>query len=132
VIGALGIGRRIAPAAAPRAVVLGTLASGAGIGLAALAPSLLPALAAFALGGAGNGTGNVAMRTLIHARVPDAVRGRAYGGYSGAATGADFAALASGGPLVEALGPRGTFGVAGVGTLAASLVGLLRLPRTAR
>jgi MFS family permease len=127
VFGAVVIGRRVTAGLAPGAILMGTALTGVALGLAAVAPTLLPALVVFVAGGIGNGTGNVAMRTLIHSRVPGEMHGRAYGAFQGALTGADFFALAVGGPLVSLLGPRGTLVVAGGGTLSVALLTLMRL-----
>jgi len=132
VVGALLIGRRLTGSSAALAVVAGTLVTGATLGAAAVAPVLAFALGAFVAGGAANGAENVAMRTLIHARVEDGLRGRAYAAYHGAMTCAEFTAYAVGGLLVEASGPRGTLAIAGAGALLAGLAGALSLARGAR
>jgi MFS family permease len=126
-VGALGSGRRLTGSNSARAVVLMTIVSGAILALTALAPVLAVALVLFVVGGASNGISNVAMRVLIQARVPDELRGRAYSAYHGGITVVEFLAFASGGVLVELLGPRGTFAVAGLGALAAGALGWLRL-----
>jgi hypothetical protein len=64
------------------------------------------------------------MRVLLQARVPVELRGRAYAAFQGLAAPADFIALALGGVFVQVLGPRPTFALAGIGTLAAVAIGL--------
>ena len=49
---------------------------------------------------------NVLLRTLIHERAPDALRGRAFAAYNGARNGAELGALVLGGVVVGALGAR--------------------------
>ena len=61
------------------------------------------------------------LRTLIHERVPDALRGRAFAAYNGARNGAELGALALGGLVVAAFGARPALLVAGVGP---ALIGL--------
>ena len=129
VAGALAIGRRLTGSTAALAVATGTLVTGLSLISAALAGALVLALAIFVAGGAANGTENVAMRTLIHARVADGLWGRAYAAYHGAMTAAEFTAFAIGGLLVEATGPRETMAIAGAGALLAGLAGALRLLR---
>ena len=51
---------------------------GAGIAGAALSPVLWMALIGFVFGGVAHGVKNVLLRTLIHERVPEALRGRAF------------------------------------------------------
>jgi MFS family permease len=129
VVGALGIGRRLTGSTAALAVATGTLVTGFSLISAAVAGTLALAIAIFVAGGAANGTENVAMRTLIHARVEDGLWGRAYAAYHGAMTAAEFTAYAIGGLLVEATGPRETMAIAGAGALLAGLAGARRLLR---
>lgn len=134
VAGAVLGGRRMTATSAAAAAVAAAMLMGAAIGLTGAAPTLAVALALLLGGGVGNGVSNLAMRTLLQARVADALRGRAYSGYQAVATVADFGALAAGGALVELLGPRTTLAVAGVGCVAAALAGVpaLREPRGRR
>ncbi len=127
--GALGSGGRLTGANSSRAVVLMTLGTGVALGLTAAAPTIGVALVIFLFGGASNGISNVAMRVLIQSRVADELRGRAYSAYHGGITVVEFLAYASGGALIEMLGPRGTFAAAGAGALAAGAVGMLVLRR---
>ena len=55
------------------------------------------------------------LRTLIHERVPDALRGRAFAAYNGARNGAELGALALGGLVVGAFGARPALLAAGLG-----------------
>ena len=97
---------------------------GAGITGAALSPVLWMALIGFTFGGVAHGIKNVLLRTLIHERVPDALRGRAFAAYNGARNGAELGALALGGLVVGAFGARPALLVAGVGP---ALIGLFCL-----
>ena len=67
---------------------------------------LWTALIGFAFGGVAHGVKNVLLRTLIHERVPEALRGRAFAAYNGARNGAELGALALGGVVVGAFGAR--------------------------
>src|SRR6202012_3328296 len=67
-----------------------------GMAGAAVSPVLWVALIGFVFGGVAHGVKNVLLRTLIHERVPDAVRGRAFSAYNGARNGAELAALVLG------------------------------------
>ncbi|HEY8583857.1 MAG TPA: MFS transporter [Capillimicrobium sp.] len=123
VAGATLAGRVVTAARAPAAMIAATLAMGAGIAGTAASGALAPAVAAMVLGGLGNGLMNVAMRVLLQARVEERVRGRAYSAFQGVMTIGDFAAFAAGGALVELLGARETLLLAGVGCVAAGLLG---------
>jgi MFS family permease len=130
--GAVVLARRIRPGGLALAAVAGVAAQGAGLLGAALATALAAALAGFALGGLAHGVKNVALRTLIHDRVPDALRGRAYATYNGARNAAELGALALGGALVGALGARTALLLSGAIPLALGLLGLLVIHRSVR
>jgi MFS family permease len=103
---------------------------GVGIAGAALSPVLWMALIGFVIGGVAHGVKNVLLRTLIHERVPDALRGRAFAAYNGARNGAELGALALGGLVVGALGARPALLAAGLGPAAIGLVCLFLLTTT--
>jgi hypothetical protein len=75
-------------------------------------------------GGIGHAAKNVIVRTLIHERVPDALRGRAFAAYSGLRNAAELIALGGGGVLVTTLGARTTLFIAGAGAVVAGVCGL--------
>jgi MFS family permease len=113
VVGSTIVAARV-PAARYAAVALGAIAvQGAGLALPTLWLVLPFALAAYLVGGVGHGTKNVVVRTLIHARVPEELRGRAWAAYSAGRNGAEVVALVSGGLLVAAIGARWTLLLAG-------------------
>jgi len=70
---------------------------------------------------------NVLLRTLIHERAPESLRGRAFAAYNGARNGAELGALVLGGIVVGALGARAALVVAGLGPAAIGAAGLLLL-----
>jgi hypothetical protein len=77
------------------------------------------------LGGAGNGIGNVARRSLIHHRTPDRLHGRVFAANAALLNSGQIAAVALGGILVEAMGPRGTLVLAGAGMASVGIAGLV-------
>jgi MFS family permease len=120
------------PAARYAGVALGAMAvQGAGLALPTLWLVLPFALAAYLVGGVGHGTKNVVMRTLIHTRVPDELRGRAWAAYSAGRNGAELVALVGGGLLVAALGARWTLLLAGALPVVAAAYAALRRARPA-
>jgi MFS family permease len=122
VIGSTLVAARV-PAARYAMVALAAMAlQGAGLALPTLWLVLPFALGAYLVGGVGHGTKNVAVRTLIHTRVPDELRGRAWSAYSAGRNAAELVALVGGGLLVAAVGARWTLLLAGaLPVLAASL-----------
>ena len=77
VAGAVALARRV-PAGALAVVALAAVAvQGAGLATAA-AGALSAAFAGFLLGGVAHGVKNVVLRTLIHERTPESLRGRAF------------------------------------------------------
>jgi MFS family permease len=119
--GAAGIAPRVRRTGVATAALLAIIAQGLGLAGAGLSPTLSIALAGFAFGGVGHGVKNVVLRTLIHERVPDALRGRAFAAYNGARNGAELGALALGGLVVGAFGARTGLLVSGLGP---ALIGL--------
>jgi MFS family permease len=131
VIGSTLVATRV-PAARYASVALAAMAlQGAGLALPTLWLVLPFALAAYLVGGVGHGTKNVVVRTLIHTRVPEELRGRAWAAYSAGRNGAELVALVGGGLLVSALGARWTLLLAGALPVAAALAALAR-PRSPR
>ncbi len=113
VIGSTVVASRV-PAAAYATGALAAIAlQGAGLALPTLWLVLPFALGAYLAGGIGHGTKNVLVRTLIHDRVPDELRGRAWAAYSAGRNGAELFALVAGGLLVAAIGARWTLLLAG-------------------
>ena len=121
--GSGALAHRVRSSVAVGGLVAVTL-QGVGIAGAALSPVLWMALIGFVFGGVAHGVKNVLLRTLIHERVPDALRGRAFAAYNGARNGAELGALALGGIAVAAFGARTALLIAGVGP---ALIGLFCL-----
>jgi MFS family permease len=125
--GAAGVAHRIPRFAVAGAALLAIVAQGLGLAGAGLSPVLWMALVGFAFGGLAHGVKNVVLRTLIHERVPDALRGRAFAAYNGARNGAELGALALGGLVVGAFGARTGLLISGLGPAAIGLGCLLLL-----
>jgi MFS family permease len=99
------------------ALALGALVciviQGLGLALPTLWLVFAFALAAYVVGGLAHGTKNVLVRTLIHERVPDRLRGRAFAAYNGLRNAAELVAILGGGILIVAIGARWTLFLAG-------------------
>lgn len=128
---AFGVGMLLASVACTRLargrspvalLVLATTASGAGTILTGLAPVLAVVVAAQLIAGAGNAMENIGYDTVVQDVVPRPLLGRVFGTVGTAAQlGAGLAYLA-GSLLVNLIGARATFIVAGTGTLAVLLI----------
>jgi MFS family permease len=129
IVGALVVARRIPG----RALAVAAFAAVAVQGLGKAVPPVVllygAMLAGYVVGGIGHGVKNVAFRTMIHERVPEATHGRAFAAYNGLRNAAELGALAAGGVLVAAIGPRGTLWIAGGVSALAGLAGLVLLRR---
>jgi MFS family permease len=113
VVGSTVVASRVPATAYATAALAAMALQGAGLALPTLWLVLPFALGAYLAGGIGHGTKNVVVRTLIHTRVPDELRGRAWAAYSAGRNGAELVALVGGGLLVAAIGARWTLLAAG-------------------
>jgi MFS family permease len=103
-----------APAILKERFGIGLLVIGAGFAAAGLAPGFAVALAAFAIGGFGNGMVIVYERQLIQATVPDRLAGRVFGMKDAlSAWGFGLAFVAAGG-LITLIGVRELLVAAGI------------------
>jgi MFS family permease len=127
VAGAVGLARRVPPAALAAGALAGVAVQGAGLAAAAAAGLLWAAFAGFTLGGIAHGVKNVLLRTLIHERVPEALRGRAFAGYNAARNGAELGALGGAGVLIGAIGAQPALLLSGIVPLAIGVAALLVL-----
>jgi MFS family permease len=92
-----------------------------------LSPTFVVALGMLAVAGAANGVDNVVTDTILQRRVPNVFLGRVFSvKYLGYGAG-EAIAYPAGGVLVDALGPRSTFLLAGILTAVVALVVLLVL-----
>jgi MFS family permease len=126
VIGSTLVASRVPAAAYATAALAAMAVQGAGLALPTLWLVLPLALGAYLVGGVGHGTKNVVVRTLIHTRVPDELRGRAWAAYSAGRNAAELVALVGGGLLVSAVGARWTLLAAGALPVVAALAALAR------
>ncbi|HEY7381068.1 MAG TPA: MFS transporter [Gaiella sp.] len=132
VLSALLIPRRIPQARLALAALVAVAVQGAGLGLPTVWLAVWFCAAMWMIGGAGHGTKNVVVRTLIQERVPDRLHGRAFAAYNGLRNGAELVALAGGGLLVVAIGGRATLAIAGGASFVAALGGLAVYARRRR
>jgi len=132
VFGGLVVARRVPATALVPAALGAVVVQGLGLGLPTAWLVFGFGAGVFVLGGIGHGVKNVLVRTLIHERVPDELRGRAFAAYNGLRNGAELVALAAGGLLVGAVGARTTLLLAGAGAVLAGLtaLGVLRVRAT--
>jgi MFS family permease len=122
--GAVVLARRVPAGTLATAALAAVAVQGAGIAAGAAASVLWVAMAGFALGGVAHGLKNVMLRSLIHERVPDALRGRAFAAYNAARNGAELGALAAAGILVAAIGARAALALSGLAPIAIALTAL--------
>jgi MFS family permease len=125
VVAATAIARRIRPHRLAISVLLAAVVGGSAITLAAAVPFFPLAVAMWFLGGGANGLENVGLRSLIHQRVPERIQGRVFAAYFAVVNGASIGATVLGGALVAVAGARGSLLTAGLGGLAAGIIGLL-------
>src|SRR5205823_4766469 len=125
--GSVGLAHRVGRTQLAAGAVVAIVLQGLGIGGGALASVVWVAVVAFSLGGVAHGVKNVLLRTLIHERAPEALRGRAFAAYNGARNAAELGALVLGGIVVGALGARSALLIAGFGPAAIGVVCLLLL-----
>jgi MFS family permease len=132
VAGAVGLAGRVPRRALAVAALVSIAIQGVGIATAAAGGLLTVAFAGFTLGGVAHGVKNVVLRTLIHERVPDALRGRAYALYNAARNGAEIGALVLAGVLVGAIGAQTALLLSGAIPLAIGVASLLLITTPAR
>ncbi len=136
VVGAGVIARRLHQEQLAPAVLLASITGGAAVAVAALFPHIALALAMFAVGGVANGVASVSMRSLIHHRAPDELRGRVFAAYFGVAFAGQLAATALGGVLIAILpSSQDVLLIGGVGGAVVGMIGLAwyaALPSEAR
>ena len=125
VLGAVALARRVPAGALAVAALAAIAVQGLGIAGAAAGGLLSVAFAGFTLGGAAHGVKNVLLRTLIHERVPESLRGRSFALYNAARNGAELAALALGGVLIGVIGSQTALLLSGAIPLAIGLAALL-------
>jgi MFS family permease len=125
--GAAGLAHQVTRTQLAAGALVAVILQGFGLAGGALSTVLWMALVAFAFGGVAHGVKNVLLRTLIHERAPEAMRGRVFAAYNGARNGAELGALVLGGVVVAAVGARSALLAAGLGPAAIGTACLLLL-----
>lgn len=123
-VGSNVVARRVSLAGLATAALVGVTVQGIGKFVAPFWLAFAFMIATYFVGGIGHGLKNVTSRTLIHARVAAERHGRAFAAWNGVRNAAELAALAAGGLLVGAFGPRPTLWLAGGLSALAGVVGL--------
>jgi MFS family permease len=131
VAGAVGLARRVPRGWLAAGALAGIALQGAGLLGAALGATIATAFVAFLIGGVAHGAKNVLLRTLIHERVPEEQRGRAFAGYNALRNGAELGALGAGGVVTGLAGAQVALALSGAIPLAIGLAALVVLTRRA-
>jgi MFS family permease len=113
VAGAVGLARRVPAAWLATGALACVALQGAGLLGAAVGATIATALVAFLVGGVAHGAKNVLLRTLIHERVREPYRGRAFATYNALRNGAELGALGAGGVLVGLAGAQVALALSG-------------------
>jgi MFS family permease len=126
-LGTIIAGRLPARILAP-GIILGLVVLGLGVGAGAVSPTMWMAIAAYGIGGVGDGVQLVGARALLLQRAPEHIAGRACAVFTGMTTGAVTIGLAASAPLVALLGIRGALFAAGAASIVAAVAAVaLRL-----
>ncbi len=128
-LGSLGLTWKGTAAAAGTVFLLGWVASGTGAVLTGIAPLIALVAVGQAIAGVGNAVEVVAMDTLVQQAVPREMLGRVFGLVGTAAPAGHTLAFAAGGFLVDLLGPKVVFLIAGLGVLLVLIPMMLVLRR---
>jgi MFS family permease len=124
------IAGRLKPHAVAPAIVIGLAVMGLGVMAGALSPTMWLAIAAYGIGGIGDGVQMVGARTLLLERSPTHIAGRTVAIFTGLTMGAITLGTALASPVVALLGVRGAVFTAGLAGVAAAILALaLRLYR---
>jgi MFS family permease len=124
-LGATFVAPRIATASLAIGAVVAIAVQGAGLALPTLWLVAAFAFCGYLVGGLAQGTKNVLVRTLMHARVPQQLHGRVFAAYGAVRNGAELVAVLAGGLLVSVIGARWTLFAAGAFPVVAGLSALV-------
>jgi MFS family permease len=117
-VGALGgslWARRLSAATEGPAIAYGSVATAVGFGAVSLLPSIAPIYGAMLASGASDGVVDVAALGILQRRAPDAVRSRVLSAFDGAVLGTFALSFLFAGAVVDALGPKAAYAIAGAG-----------------
>ena len=104
---------------------LGIFVSALALAATGFAPTFVVALLALTVAGIANGTDNVTTDTILQKRVPDALLGRVFAVRFMTYSTGEVLAYGAGGLIVDAVGPRSTYLLAGTATAAVGFLILL-------
>ncbi len=122
------IAGRLPPRLLAPGIVVGLVVLGVGVVACAVAPAMWMAIAAYGIGGIGDGMQVVGARTLLLQRAPEHIAGRACAVFMGLTFGAVSIGMAVSAPLVALFGVRGALLAAGAASILAAIVAVgLRL-----
>ena len=119
--GALG-GRRMTPRTEPMALVIGSAITAIGFASVGLAPAFWWVLIAMLVAGTSDGVVDVAVETIFQRRSPDAVRSRVIGALEAIWHGGISISFLFSGALVDGLGPKSAYVLAGAGCAACAVL----------
>src|SRR5438552_5034372 len=117
-VGALGgslWARRLSATTEGPAIAYGSVTTAVGFGAVSLLPSIAPIYGAMLASGASDGVVDVAALGILQRRAPDAVRSRVLSAFDGAVLGTFALSFLFAGALVDALGPKAAYAIAGAG-----------------
>jgi MFS family permease len=118
------IAGRLSPRALGPGIVIALVVLGLGVAGGALSPTMWLAIAAYGIGGIGDGVQMVGARTLLLQRAPAHIAGRACAVFTAMTMGAVSIGMAAAAPLVALFGIRGALLCAGGASIVAALVAL--------
>ncbi len=116
------IAGRLPPRLLAPGIIVGLVVLGLGVAGGALAPTMWMAIAAYGIGGIGDGIQLVGTRALLLQRAPDHIAGRACAIFTGLTFGAVSIGMAVSAPLVALFGVRGALFAAGAASILAAAV----------
>jgi MFS family permease len=114
--GSLIAGRSGSPSAGRRLYLGGIGACAAGMAGCALAATVPMAFIAFLAIGLGNGIALVSENVILQQLIPHGIKGRVFGLKSAMIAGGFLTSYVAGGLVVDAIGPRATFGMLAAGS----------------
>jgi MFS family permease len=114
--------RRLTAATEGPAIGYGSLVTAAGFGAISVMPAIAPTYGAMLVSGASDGVVDVAALGILQRQTPDAVRSRVLSAFDGAVLATLALSFLFAGPLVDALGPKAAYAIAGGGCATTALI----------
>jgi MFS family permease len=106
-------------------IIVGLVVLGLGVAGGAISPTMWMAIAAYGIGGIGDGVQLVGARALLLQRAPAHIAGRACAVFTGATSGAISLGMGLSAALVALLGVRGALLAAGVASMVAAVAAMM-------